>query len=37
MHLSTKNVFYTLKKELDVVDDELDHLDDEFEHAYEKR
>ena len=27
--------FYTLKKELDVVDDELDHLDDEFEHAYE--
>ena len=26
---------YTLKKELDVVDDELDHLDDEFEHAYE--
>lgn len=27
--------FYTLKKELDVVDDELDHLDDEFEHTYE--
>lgn len=27
--------FYSLKKELDLVDDELDHLDDEFEHAYE--
>ena len=27
--------FYTLKKELDAVDDELDRLDDEFEHAYE--
>ena len=31
----TAKRFYTLKKELDVVDDELDHLDDEFEHAYE--
>ena len=27
--------FYTLKKELDAVDDELDRLDVEFEHAYE--
>ena len=31
----TQARFYTLKKELDVVDDELDHLDDEFEHTYE--
>ena len=30
-----RKTFYTLKKELDVVDDELDHLDDEFEHTYE--
>lgn len=27
--------FYSLKKELDAVDDKLDVLDDEFEHDYE--
>lgn len=29
--------FYTLKKQIDAVDDELDKLDDEFEHAYQMK
>ena len=29
--------FYTLKKQVDAVDDELDKLDDEFEYAYQMK